>query len=314
MSVAWLFPGQGSQSVGMGADVVATFPGARAVFERSDAALGEPLSRLIAEGPEEKLTLTENAQPALVTTSVAVLAALREAWPEMPPPAFAAGHSLGEYSALVAAEALTLEDAVRIVRARGNAMQQAVPAGTGAMSAVMGIDAARLSELCAKAAGGEVVAPANYNGGQIVVAGHAGAVARLGELAAAEKARVIPLKVSAPFHCALMAPAARTVAAELERVRVAAPRFPVVANYDAAPNVDARRAAELLVKQVDAPVRWEESVRRLAAEGVTHALEIGPGKALAGLVKRIAKDIKVMSVGDAAGVREAADLLKGAKL
>ncbi len=313
MSVAWLFPGQGSQAVGMGTDVAGTYAGAREAFARADRALGETLSRLVAEGPEETLTLTENAQPALVATSAAILAALHEHAPDLPAPSFAAGHSLGEYSALVAAGALSLEDAVRIVRARGVAMQKAVPAGTGAMSAVMGIDAARLSELCEKAAAGEVLSAANFNApGQIVVAGHASAVARLGELATAEKGRVIPLKVSAPFHCALMAPAARAVEAALAAVRVSAPRFPVVANFDAAPNRDPVRAAELLVRQVDGPVRWEESIRRMAAEGVTHALEIGPGKVLAGLVKRIAKDIKVLSVGDAAGVREAVTFVKSA--
>ena len=310
MSVAWLFPGQGSQAVGMGGDVAAAFPSARAVLDQADAALGEPLSRLIAEGPEEALTLTQNAQPALVATSSAILAAIREAWPELPAPAFAAGHSLGEYSALVAAGALSLADAVRVVRARGDAMQRAVPAGVGAMSAVMGIDPARLAELCEKAAGGEVLSPANFNApGQIVVAGHAGAVARLGELVAAERGRVIPLKVSAPFHCALMAPAGRAVEAALARATVAPARFPVVANFDATPNTDPRRTVELLVSQVDGPVRWEQTIGRMAAEGVTHALEIGPGKVLAGLVKRIAKDIKVLSVGDAAGVRAVAEFL-----
>ena len=313
MKVAWLFPGQGSQSVGMGTEVAGAFGGARGAFARADAALGERLSRLIAEGPEEALTLTENAQPALVVTSVAVLAAIREHAPDMPPPSFAAGHSLGEYSALVAAGALSLEDAVRIVRARGAAMQKAVPAGAGAMSAVMGIDPGRLAELCEKAAEGEVLSPANFNApGQIVVAGHAGAVARLGELAAAEKGRVIALKVSAPFHCALMAPAARAVEGALGAVRMSPLAFPVIANFDATPNQDPVRAAELLVKQVDGPVRWEETIRRMATEGVTHALEIGPGKVLAGLVKRIAKDMKVLSVGDVKGVREAGEFVSAA--
>ncbi len=311
-SVAWLFPGQGSQAVGMCGDVIEAFPAARAAFDEADAALGEPLSRLIAEGPADTLTLTANAQPALVATSAAVLAAIREHSPELPPPAFAAGHSLGEYSALVAAGALRLPDAVRIVRARGSAMQQAVPPGTGAMTAVMGIEPSRLAELCEKAAAGEVLSPANFNGGQIVVAGHAGAVARLGELVVAEKGRALPLKVSAPFHCALMAPAARVVETALAGVTVGASRFPVIANFDAAPNRDPTRTVELLVKQVDGPVRWEETIRYMAAAGVTHALEIGPGKVLAGLVKRIAKDIKVLSVGDAAGVREAAAFVREA--
>lgn len=313
MTVAWFFPGQGSQAVGMGKEVALASPAARAIFERVDSALGEPLSKLIFEGPEETLTLTANAQPAIVATSCAVLAALRERVPGLASPAYAAGHSLGEYSALVASEALSLEDAVRVVRARGRAMQDAVPPGTGAMSAIMGIEPARLSELCDRAAEGEVLAPANFNApGQIVVAGHASAVARLGELVAAEKGRAIPLKVSAPFHCALMAPAARVVGAHLDRVNVREPRFPVVANFDASPNSDPGRVQGLLVRQVDGPVRWEETVRFMAAQGVTHALEIGPGKVLAGLAKRIAKDLKVLSVSDLAAIEQVPTFLDSA--
>jgi [acyl-carrier-protein] S-malonyltransferase len=303
MSVAWLFPGQGSQSVGMGKDVIAASEAARATLERVDAALGEPLSRLILDGPEERLTLTANAQPAIVAMSCALLAAVRERVAGLRAPAFAAGHSLGEYSALVAADALSLEDAVRLVRARGRAMQDAVPPGTGAMTAVVGVEPERLGVLCAQAALGEVVSPANFNApGQIVVAGHAAAVARVGELVLTEKGRAIPLKVSAPFHCALMAPAARVVEAELDRISMRSPRFPIVANFDALPNSDPSRAKELLVRQVDGPVRWEDTIRRMASQGVTHALEIGPGKVLAGLVKRIAKDLRVLSIGDAAAL------------
>jgi [acyl-carrier-protein] S-malonyltransferase len=314
MSIAWLFPGQGSQAVGMGKDVLEASPAARAVFERVDEALGERLSRLILEGPEEELTLTANAQPAIVATSCAVLAAIRERVPDLAPPAFAAGHSLGEYSALVATEALSLEDAVRLVRARGRAMQDAVPHGTGAMSAIMGVEPARLEQLCRDATSAEggllVCSPANFNApGQIVIAGHAAAVARVGELVAAEKGRAIPLKVSAPFHCALMAPAARVVETELARIAIGAPRFPIVANVDARPNTDAARVKDLLVHQVDGPVRWEASVRQMAEAGVTRALEIGPGKVLAGLVKRIAKDVKVLSVGDAASLDQVAAFL-----
>lgn len=310
MSVAWLFPGQGSQSVGMGKDVLEASGAAREVFKRADAALGEPLTRLILEGPEDQLTLTANAQPAIVSTSCAILAAIRERVPGLALPAFAAGHSLGEYSALVASEALTLEDAVRLVRARGRAMQEAVPAATGAMAAIMGIEPARLDELCREAAGAEVVSPANFNApGQIVVAGHAGAVGRLSERVAAEKGRAIPLKVSAPFHCALMGPAGRVVEAELSRITVRSPRFPVVANFDARANRDAERVRDLLVRQVDGPVRWEASVRLMAELGVTCALEIGPGKVLAGLVKRIAKEIKVLSVGDRASLDQVAGFL-----
>jgi len=310
MTVAWLFPGQGSQSVGMARDLLEASPAARAVFARADAALAGSwsgdgrLSQLILEGPDEALTLTANAQPALVATSCAILEAIREQVPAAVMPVLAAGHSLGEYSALVAAEALKLEDALRLVRARGQAMQDAVPPGTGAMSAIMGVVPERLAALCAQAVEGhpdEVVAPANFNApGQIVVAGHAGAVARLAELVAGEKGRAIALKVSAPFHCALMAPAARALEAALERVTVTEGRFPVVANFDARPNRDPSRTRELLVRQVDGAVRWEESIRGMAAEGVTHALEIGPGKVLAGLVKRIAKEIRVLSVNDAA--------------
>jgi len=316
MKVAWVFPGQGSQSVGMGAEIFAESAAARDVLARADAALGDerPLSKLIAEGPEETLTLTANTQPAIVTVSCAVLAAMREKHPEAmsngTTPAFAAGHSLGEYSALVAAGAMSLEDAVRLVRARGRAMQEAVPPGEGAMAAVMGLDPAKIEDVCERAAQNEVVSPANFNApGQVVIAGHAAAVARAGELAAAEKGRVIPLKVSAPFHCALMAPAARVVATELDKVAIASLAFPVVANVDAKANTDASRVKDLLVRQVDGPVRWEASVRAMADAGVTHVLEIGPGKVLAGLIKRIAKDLKVLSVGDAASLAQVGTFL-----
>jgi [acyl-carrier-protein] S-malonyltransferase len=301
--LAWLFPGQGAQAVGMGKDIFDVSPAAREVLARADEALGEKLSRLILEGPEAELTLTANAQPAIVTVSIATLAALRERLPELPAPTFAAGHSLGEYSALVAAGSLGLEDAVRLVRARGRAMQDAVPAGVGAMAAVMGVEPARILEICAQAAQGEVCSPANFNApGQIVIAGHEAAVARAGEIIAAEKGKVIPLKVSAPFHCALMAPAAKVVARELEKVTVNVPRFPVVANFDASANSDPARTKTLLVQQVDGTVRWEQSSAPGRARGVLKALEIGPGKVLAGLVRRIAKDMRVHSVCDAAAL------------
>lgn len=292
----------------MGADLVAASPAAKAVFERADAALGEPISKLILEGPEADLTLTANAQPALVTMSMAVLAAIRERYPELPAPRFAAGHSLGEYSALVAAGALELEDAVRIVRARGRAMQDAVPAGHGAMAAIMSVDPARLETLCRQveeelAADKEVVSCANFNApGQIVIAGTARAVARVSELASAEKGKAIALKVSAPFHCALMKSAAAVVASELEKVTVKPLQFPVVANVDARPNSEPSRVKDLLVRQVDGAVRWEQAVRMMHLEGITHAIEIGPGKVLAGLGKRIAKELRIISVGDVAGL------------
>ena len=312
MKLAWLFPGQGSQSVGMAKDVIAASPAAKRVFDEADSALGFSLSGLILEGPEEKLTLTANAQPAIVTVSTAILAALREAHPALPVPAFAAGHSLGEYSALVASGALALADAVRLVRARGNAMQEAVAPGEGAMSAVMGLEPEKVEALCreAAAATNQVVSCANFNApGQIVIAGHAAAVAKAQELASNEKGKAIPLKVSAPFHCALMAPAAKVVAAELDRVALRELAFPVVANVDAKPNASRERVKELLVRQVDGAVRWEASVRFMKEAGVTHALELGPGKVLAGLVKRIAKEIPVLSVGDVSAMGEVSKFL-----
>ncbi|HSO31520.1 MAG TPA: ACP S-malonyltransferase [Labilithrix sp.] len=318
--IAWLFPGQGSQAVGMGKDLLEASPAARDVFARADAALGDaqPLSRLILEGPEDQLTLTANAQPALVTMSAAVLAAMREKYPTLPAPRFAAGHSLGEYSALVAAGALSLEDAVRVVRARGLAMQGAVPPGAGAMAAIMGMDASRLEALCREVAEESdpqgspygTVSCANFNApGQIVIAGTAAAVARVSTRAGEEKGKAIPLKVSAPFHCALMAPAAAALKAKLDAVEVKALAFPVVANVDARPNTDPGRVKELLVRQVDGAVRWEQAVRLMHMEGITHAIEIGPGKVLAGLGKRIAKEMKIFSVGDAASLEGLAEFL-----
>ncbi len=301
MKVAWLFPGQGAQSVGMGQKFFASSAKARAVFEAADRALGESLSTMIFEGPEDALTRTANAQPAIVTSSIAVLEAVRERFPELPAPSFAAGHSLGEYSALVASGALAFEDAVRLVRARGRAMQEAVPEGAGAMAAIMGLEGPALEAICAEAAKetSEVVSCANFNApGQVVIAGTQKAVARAQELASAAKGKAIPLKVSAPFHCALMAPAAKAVASELDRVTVSPFAFPVVANVDAEPNAEPSRVKELLVRQVDGAVRWEQAVRRMQAEGVTHAVEMGPGKVLAGLMKRIAKDVKMHSVSD----------------
>ena len=296
MTTAWLFPGQGTQEVGMGKALCDAFPAARACFEEADEALGFALSKLCFQGPQEELTLTQNAQPAILTASIAALSALYAAQPELTAPSFAAGHSLGEYSALVAAGALAFGDAVRIVHLRGRAMQQAVPEGQGAMAAIMGGEAEQVSALCAQAAGGEVLSPANFNSpGQIVISGSATAVARAVELAAGMKLKAIPLKVSAPFHSALMAPAARAVDAALADVRIGALAFPVVANVDARPNADSTRVRELLVRQVDGPVRWQESVSFMAEAGVTTALEIGPGKVLAGLVKRIDKRISVQS-------------------
>jgi [acyl-carrier-protein] S-malonyltransferase len=292
----------------MGKELADAFPAAAEVFLGADRALGDPISKLCFEGPEAELTLTRNTQPAIVTTSLAALAALRSAV-SLPAPASAAGHSLGEYSALVAAGALEPGDAVRLVRLRGEAMQEAVPAGAGAMAAIMGLSPEKLAEICEAAREGEVVSPANFNApGQIVIAGHAAAVARAQKLAADAGGKAIPLKVSAPFHCALMAPAAKKLAEALEKVTIAPLAFPVVANVDARPNRDQGRVKDLLVQQVDHPVRWEETVRAMASDGVTHILEIGPGKVLAGLVKRIAKEIEVIPVGTPSGVEAAARL------
>jgi [acyl-carrier-protein] S-malonyltransferase len=299
MTTAWLFPGQGTQEVGMGKALVLASPAAQQTFERADRALGFALSTLCFEGPLSELTLTKNAQPAILTASIAALAALREARPDLPAPSFAAGHSLGEYSALVAAGALDFEDAVRLVHLRGRAMQEAVPEGEGAMAAVIGGDAAAVAALCEAAANGEVISPANFNSpGQIVISGAAAAVARAIELAPQKQLKAIPLKVSAPFHSALMAPAARALESALTGIVVHPLAFPVVANVDAEPNLDELRVTKLLVRQVDAPVRWEESVKFMADAGVTEALEIGPGKVLAGLVRRIDKRINVTACFD----------------
>ena len=287
--IAFLFPGQGSQTVGMGKALAERFGDARAVFEEVDAALGEPLSERIFHGPAEILTLTEHTQPAILATSIAayrVLAArgLR--------PAVVAGHSLGEYSAHVAAETMTLADAARLVRNRGRYMQEAVPVGTGAMAAILGLDAAAVARACEEAADGDVVSPANLNApGQVVIAGAAPAVARAIERAKAAGAkRAIPLHVSAPFHCALMKPAEERLAPELRAVSAANPRVPVIANVDAEPKTDAASAIEALVRQVSAPVRWEQVMKRLVVEGATTFVEVGPGTVLCGLGKKLARD------------------------
>jgi [acyl-carrier-protein] S-malonyltransferase len=303
---ALLFPGQGSQQVGMGKALADASLAARRVFEEADDALGQSLSTLCFEGPESELTLTANTQPAILTTSIAALAALREVADVQP--VLCAGHSLGEFSALVATGALAFADAVRLVRLRGEAMQDAVPAGTGAMAAVIGLLAAELESLCAEAAQGEVVSPANENGGgQIVVAGHAGAVARLCALAKSRKAKAIPLKVSAPFHCALMQPAADRLAAALALVQVGTMHAPVVSNVDAEPNDDPGKVVDLLVRQVTHRVRWEASMQRAVALGVRTAVEVGHGKVLAGLAKRIDPALAVHPCGSPADL----DVLKG---
>jgi len=287
--IAFIFPGQGSQKVGMGRALADAFPVCRDTFAEADAALGEPLSRIIFEGPEDRLTLTENTQPAILAVSIAAerLLATRGL-----SPAFVAGHSLGEYSANVAAGTMAFADALRLVRRRGRYMQEAVAVGEGAMSAILGLDADAVARACDDASQGEVVSPANLNGaGQVVIAGAREAVKRAGERARAMGARrVIPLPVSAPFHCALMRPAQDRLAPELRALDVHAPRVPIVANVDAEPKRDAAAAIEALVQQVSSPVRWEAVVARLASEGVTTYVEVGPGTVLTGLVRKIHRD------------------------
>jgi [acyl-carrier-protein] S-malonyltransferase len=301
LTPAFIFPGQGSQKVGMGRALADGFPVCRETFDEADAALGEPLSRLCFEGPEDRLMLTENTQPAILTVSVAAYRVLSSNGLE---PAFVAGHSLGEYSAHVAAGTFSFADAVRMVRRRGRYMQEAVPVGTGAMAAILGLDAEDVTRACEEAAEGEVVAPANLNGpGQVVIAGTATAVRRAGERAKARGAkRVIPLPVSAPFHCALMKPAEDRLAPELRGLKVSPPRVPVVANVDAEPKRDAGAAIEALVRQVSSPVRWDSVVRRLASEGVSAYVEVGPGTVLSGLVRKIHREAAIASLEDPGGL------------
>jgi [acyl-carrier-protein] S-malonyltransferase len=291
----------------MGRALADAYPEARAVFDEADAAL-PGLSRVIFEGPEDQLTLTENTQPAILTVSIAAERVLDARGIR---PSFVAGHSLGEYSANVAAGTMSFTDAVRLVRRRGQYMQEAVPAGEGAMAAILGLEADLVRQACEEAANGECVSPANINGaGQVVIAGAKNAVQRAGERAKALGAkRAIPLPVSAPFHCAMMKPAEERLAPELRSLNTTDPRVPVVANVDAQPKRDARAAIEALVQQVSAPVRWEDVVRRLATEGVTTYVEVGPGSVLSGLVKKIHKDARVVnfvSPEDLAAVEEAA--------
>ena len=304
--IAFVFPGQGAQKVGMGQSLAAEFPICRETFAQADAALGESLSTLCFEGPEDRLMLTENTQPAILAMSVAVHRLVDQHGVRA---RFAAGHSLGEYSAHVAAGTLSFADALRTVRRRGRYMQEAVPVGEGAMAAILGLDADGVERACADAAAesGQVVSPANLNApGQVVIAGTTAAVALASEKAKALGAkRAIPLAVSAPFHCALMKPAEDRLAPELRALTTNAPSVPVVANVDAEPKRDAASAIEALVRQVSAPVRWEDVVRRLIAEGTTTFVELGPGSVLAGLIKKIDRSVKVMSIERADGLTAA---------
>jgi [acyl-carrier-protein] S-malonyltransferase len=311
--LALLFPGQGSQEVGMGREVAELSRAARATFAAADAALSFPLSRLCFEGPEDELLRTENQQPAILATSVALLRALEERVPLAP--AFVAGHSLGEYTALVASGALDFEDALRLVHARGRFMQEAVSFGRGAMAAVMGCAPAVVEAACAAAAAetGRAVSPANYNGpAQTVISGDAVAVELACLRARQEGAkRTVPLDVSAPFHCALMAPAAAKLELELARVPFRAPSAPVVTNVEAAPCSDPARFPALLARQVTAPVRFTEMVQQMAGAGVTRVLEVGPGRVLTGLVARIERAITRANLDGATALDEAAAFVRG---
>jgi [acyl-carrier-protein] S-malonyltransferase len=296
MKIAYVFPGQGSQTVGMGQSLAALYPVGRRVFQEADEALGFPLSTLCFEGPEDQLKLTRNTQPALLAVSVAALRVLSEMHVE---PAIVAGHSLGEYSALVAAGALDFADALRLVRQRGAYMQEAVPAGVGAMAALLRMPNDRLSAVLAEAAQGQVVSAANLNApDQIVIAGHKGAVERAIELAKAAGARrAVMLPVSAPFHCALMQPAQRQMRAPLDATNFQALRIPLVNNWQAREIVTAEEAREGLYHQIPNPVLWIDTVRHLAASRVTLVIEVGAGAVLCGLIRQIDPSIKTASFG-----------------
>ena len=300
MAIAFTFPGQGSQAVGMGKALADAFPAARAVFDEVDAALGEKLSAVIWEGPAEKLTLTENTQPALLAVSLATMRVLEaEAGVELARDArFVAGHSLGEYSALAAAGAFTLSDAAKLVRIRGRAMQQAVPVGQGAMAAILGLEPKDVKAIAAEAAQGQICEAANDNApGQFVVSGHKGAVERAVEIAKGRGARAMLLPVSAPFHCALMQPAADAMREALAKVKVSAPKIPLIPNVSANPVNDPGEIVRGLIEQVTGTVRWRECVNYLTSHGVDRLVEVGAGKVLTGLAKRIARDTPAMAVG-----------------
>ena len=305
MTRALVFPGQGAQVVGMGRDLARAYPAAQAVFDEVDAALGEKLSALVWEGSAEELTLTRNAQPALMATSLAAMRALEAEGVAVGGAAFVAGHSLGEYSALCAAGAMRLDDTARMLRQRGQAMQEAVPVSAGAMAAVLGLDLAAVEAVAAEAAEGEVCEAANDNDpAQVVVSGDRAAVERAVEIAKARGAkRALLLPVSAPFHCALMAPAAAVMAEALAGVAIAAPSVPLVANVKAEAVTDPEEIRRLLVAQVTGRVRWRESVAWMAGQGVSETVEVGAGKALSGMIRRIARGIETRAAGTPDEVR-----------
>jgi len=306
--IAFIFPGQGSQAVGMGKALADAFPIVRDTMAEADAALGEDLSGLCFNGPADRLVLTENTQPAILAVSVACYRLLASRGFT---PSFMAGHSLGEYSAHVAAGTLTFGDALRTVRRRGRYMQEAVPVGHGAMAAILGLDASKVAQACEESAQGEIVSPANLNApGQVVIAGTTAAVARASERAKQLGAkRAIPLPVSAPFHCALMLPAEWRLAPELRALAVSDPGVPVVANVDAEPKRRGQDAIEALVRQVSSPVRWEDVMRRLASEGVHKYVEVGPGTVLTGLGRKILRDAAFANIEDPEGLDAVAALV-----
>ena len=302
--VAFLFPGQGSQAPGMGRELAETHPAAQEVFERADRTLGIPLSTLCFEGPADQLRLTANSQPAILAVSVAAYRVLREKGLKAD---FVAGHSLGEFSALVAAGALTLEEALLLVRKRGQYMQEAVPEGQGSMAAVLGLEAAQVESVCREAAEGQVVSPANFNSPlQTVIAGHAEAVARASESAKRHGARrALTLNVSAPFHCSLMKPAAVKLSADLDAAEFRPLEIPLVNNVDARLTRTADEARDGVKRQVTAPVQWVKTIRRLLDAGVTNFVEVGPGKILTGLLKQIDRSVKCVPTEDVAALSEA---------
>lgn len=313
MSRAFVFPGQGAQTIGMGKALAEAYPAAKAVFDEVDEALGEKLSQLIWEGEQDTLTLTQNAQPALMATSLAAMRALEAEGVSIDAAAFVAGHSLGEYSALAAAGAMSIADTARLLRTRGVAMQEAVPVGQGAMAALLGLDFDTVREVAAEAAQQEVCQAANDNDpGQVVVSGHKAAVERAVELAKGRGAkRAMLLPVSAPFHCELMAPAAKVMAEALDDVEIHAPKVPLVANVIARSAEDPATIRSLLVSQVTGSVRWRESVEQMVADGVTEFWEIGAGKALSGMIRRINREAATRTVGTPDEVKAAAEALQG---
>ena len=313
MSRAFVFPGQGAQSIGMGKALAEAYPAAKAVFDEVDEALGEKLSTLIWEGEQDELTLTQNAQPALMATSLAAMRALESEGVEISAASYVAGHSLGEYSALAAAGALSVADTARLLRTRGEAMQKAVPVGVGAMAALLGLDFETAAEVAAEASHDQVCQAANDNDpAQVVVSGHKEAVERAVEIAKGKGARrAVLLPVSAPFHCALMQPAAEVMAEALSHVDMNAPKVPVVANVLAHAENDPTLLRSLLVDQVTGSVRWRESVAWMADQGVEEIWEIGAGKALSGMIRRIAKQVTCRAVGTPEDVKAAVEALNG---